>query len=207
MASGYYQFEVKAKDREKTAFSCHKGHYQFTKMPFGLNNVPATYQHCMDYILVGLKGRDCLAYLDDLICYSATMDEHVHKLRRIFERLEQADFKIQPDKCVFAIDSIKYLGHIVTKDGVKPDPKKVRAICEYPIQKKTVKDIRSLIGVASYYRRYVQNFTELAKPLTGLTRKYVPFEWAGKQEAAFDRLKNILSAEPLLIYPDHNLIF
>jgi hypothetical protein len=147
MASGCHQFEVKPEAREKTAFSCNKGHHQFTKMPFGLNNAPATYQRCMDYIPTGLKGIGCLAYLDDLACYSATIDEHVCKLRRIFERLEQAGFRIQPDECVFATDSVEYLGHIVTKNGVKPDPKKIRAICEYPIPR-TVRDIRSFVGLA-----------------------------------------------------------
>jgi hypothetical protein len=144
MASGYYQIEMKPDDREKTAFSCHKGHYQFIKMPFGLNNAPATSQRCMDCILMGLKGTDCLAYLDDLICYSATMDEHVHKLRKIFQRLEQAIFKIQPDKFVFATDSVEYLGHIVARDGVKPDPRKVQAIEKYPVPQ-NVRNVRSFI--------------------------------------------------------------
>lgn len=101
MASGYHQIEVKPEDEEKTAFPCHKGHYQFIKMPFGLNNATATYQRCMDSIF------DCLAYLDDLTCYSATVDEHVCKLRNIFQKLEQAHFKIQSDKCVFRTDSVE----------------------------------------------------------------------------------------------------
>jgi hypothetical protein len=100
---------------KNTAFSCHKGHSNFTKMAFGLNNAPATYQRRMDYILVGLKGTDCLAYLDFLICYSATMDEHVCKLKGIFERLEQVGFKIESRKCVFATVSVEYLRRIVTR--------------------------------------------------------------------------------------------
>ena len=107
MASGYHQIPVKPEHKEKTAFSCHRGHFQFIKMPFGLNNAPATYQRCIDVILMGLKGIDCLAYLDDIICFSATMEEHAQKLRNIFERLEQANFKIQPEKCVFATDTVE----------------------------------------------------------------------------------------------------
>jgi hypothetical protein len=91
------------KHKEKTAFSCHKGHFQFVKTPFGLNNAPATYQRCIDVVLMGLKGIDCLVYLDDIICYSATMEVHAKKLQTIFERLNRANFKIQPEKCVLPL--------------------------------------------------------------------------------------------------------
>ena len=141
MASGYHQIAIKPEHKEKTAFSCHRGHFQFIKMPFGLNNAPATYQRCIDVILMGLKGIDCLVYLDDIICFSTTMEEHARKLRDIFKRLEQANFKIQPEKCVFATDTVEYLGHICTPLGVRPDPNKVKAIREYPVPQ-TVRDIR-----------------------------------------------------------------
>ena len=113
MASGYHQISIKPEHREKTAFSCHRGHFQFIKMPFGLNNAPATYQRCIDIILMVLKGNDCLVYLD-IICFSAATDEHARKLRSIFEKLEQVNFKIQPEKCVFATDTVEYLGHVCT---------------------------------------------------------------------------------------------
>ena len=206
MASGCHQIEVQEEDREKTAFSCHMGHYQFTKLPFGVNNGPATYQRCMDLILTGLKGIDCLAYLDDVICYSATMEEHAEKLERIFQRLEQANFMIQPSKCVFATDTVEYLGHVVTKEGVRPDPRKVQAVRDYPIPR-TVKEVRAFIGLAGYYRRHVRNFAEIAKPLTKLTKKNSPFEWELEQQEAFDKLKIELSQEPLLIYPNFSQPF
>ena len=170
MASGYNQIAIKPEHREKTAFSCHRGHFQFIKMPFGLNNAPATYQRCIDVILMGLKGIDCLVYLDDIICFSTTMEEHARKLRDIFKRLEQANFKIQPENCVFVTDTVEYLGHICTPLGVRPDPYKVKAIREYPVPQ-TVRDIRGFIGLAGYYRRHVCNFAELAKPLTILTKR------------------------------------
>jgi hypothetical protein len=147
-----------------------------------------------------LKGIDCLVYLDDIICFSATIEEHAEKLQTIFERLEQASFKIQPEKCVFATDTVEYLGHICTPQGIRPDPKKIKAIEEYPVPK-TVRDIRAFIGLAGYYR-HVQNFAELAQPLTNLTKKEVPFEWTEVHQKSFEELKRILSTEPLLIYPD-----
>jgi hypothetical protein len=132
MASGYHQIEVQEEDREKTAFSCHMGHYQFMKLLFGVNNGSAIYQRCMDFILIGLQGIDCLAYLDDIICYSATMEEYAGKFERLFQRLEQANFMIQPSKCIFATDTVEYLGHIMTEEGVKLDPRKVKAIRNFP---------------------------------------------------------------------------
>jgi hypothetical protein len=206
MASGYHQVEVEPQSREKTAFSCYKGHYQFIKMPFGLNNAPATYQRCMDVILMGLKGIDCLVYLDDIICFSATMEEHVQKLEAIFERLDQANFRIQPEKCVFATDTVDYLGHVCTPFGIRPDPNKIKAIRSYPVPK-TVRDVRAFIGLAGYYRRHVRNFAEIARSLTNLTKKDVFFNWTNDCQQAFDKLKEILSTEPLLIYPDFSQPF
>jgi hypothetical protein len=150
---------------------------------------------------MGLKGIDCLVYLDDIICFSATMEKHVKKLELIFKRLEQANFKIQPERCVFATDTVEYLRHICTPSGIRPDPNKVKAIKQYPIPK-TVRDVRAFIGLAGYYRRHVRNFAEIAKPLTNLTKKDVPFEWTEEHQQALDMLKKILSTEPLLIYPD-----
>jgi hypothetical protein len=206
MASGYFQIAMEPEDKEKTAFSCHKGHFQFVKMPFGLNNAPATYQRCIDVVLMGLKGIDCLVYLDDIICFSATIEEHAEKLQTIFGRLEQANFKIQPEKCVFSTDTVEYLGHICMPQGIRPDPEKIKAIEEYPVPR-TVRDIRAFIGLAGYYRRHVQNFAELAKPLTNLTKKDVPFECTEVHQKSFKELKRILSTEPLLIYPDFSQPF
>ena len=173
MASGYHQIEIRQEDREKTAFTCHTGHYQFVIMPFGLNNAPATYKRCIDFILMGLKGIDCLVYLDDIICFSVTMEEHVKKLEDIFKRLEKANFKIQPDKCVFGNDTVEYLGHVCTASGIRPDPNKIKAIQQYSVPR-NARDVRSFVGLAGYYRRHVPNFAEIAKPLTALTKKEVP---------------------------------
>jgi hypothetical protein len=197
---------MKPEHKEKTAFSCHRGHFQFIKMPFGLNNAPATDQRCIDIVLMGLKVIDCLVYLDDIICFSVTMEEHANKLKAIFQRLEQANFKTQPEKCVFATDTVEYLGHICTPEGIRPDPKKIQAIEEYPVPK-TVRDIRAFIGLSGYYRRHVPHFAELTKPLTSLTKKEVPFIWTDEHQKTCETLKQILITELLLIYPDFSQPF
>jgi transposase InsO family protein len=134
------------------------------------------------------------------------MEEHAQKLERIFQRLEQANFKVQPEKCVFAADTVEYLGHIVTKEGVRPDPRKIKAIEEYP-PPRTVTEVRAFIGLVGYYRRHVRNFAELAKLLTKLTKKNEPFDWGPEQQKAFDALRKVLSYEPRLIYPDFSRPF
>ena len=126
---------------------------------------------------------------------------HARKLEEILKRLEQANFKIQPEKCVFATDTVEYLVHICTPSGIRPNPKKVKAIEQYPTPK-TVKDVRAFIGLAGYYRRHVRNFAEIAKPLTSLTKKETPFDWTQECQQAFQKLKEILSAEPFIVACD-----
>jgi len=173
MTSGYHQIEIHPNDREKTAFTCHRRHYQFVKMPFGLNNAPATYQRCIDVILMGLKGVNCLVYFDDIICFSVTMEEHAKKLKEIFKRLEKANFKIHPDKSVFGTDTVQYLGHVCSASGIRPYPNKIQAIHQYPVPR-NARDVRAFIGLTGYHRRHVPNFAGIAKPLTALTKKEVP---------------------------------
>ena len=206
MASGYLQIDIAEKDREKTAFSTPQGHFHFNKMCFGLMNAPATYQRCMDNILMGIRGVDCLCYLDDLILFSPDIVTHAKKLQNVFDRLRSANFRIQTEKCQFAIDKVEYLGHIVTSEGVRPDPSTVTAIQNYP-RPGTIKEVRSFVGLASYYRRHVPNFAKLVQPITSLTRKDKRFEWSNDQEESFQKIKEILSTEPLLIYPDFSQPF
>lgn len=206
LASGYLQIPIDEKDKEKTAFTCHMGHYQYNRMPFGLQNAPSTFMRCIDFLLMGLKGTICLAYLDDILIMSEDIATHVKNLEKVFVKLQEINFKIQPSKCTFATDQVEYLGHIVSREGVKPDPQKIKAIRDYP-QPRSVRDIRSFVGLASYYRRHIPNFAAIAKPLTMLTRKDVEFKWGTSQEEAFRELKAKLSTEPLLSYPDFSLPF
>lgn len=134
-------------------------------MPFGLKNAPATFQRVIDNVLRGLLNDKCLVYLDDIIVFSTSLQEHIQRLREVFERLRKANLKIQLDKCKFLQRKVKYLGHIVTPSGVKPDPSKINAIQNYPLPK-SQKEIKQFLGLLGYYRKFIKDFAKLTKPLT-----------------------------------------
>ena len=203
LASGFHQIEVDPKDVQKTAFSVENGHYEFLRMPFGLKNSPSTFQRVMDHILVGLQNERCLVYMDDIIIYSATIHEHISRLTGIFTRLRQANLKLQPDKCEFLRKEVVYLGHVITKDGVKPNPAKIECIQKFP-QPKNQKEIKSFLGLAGYYRRFISNFAKISKPLTKLLQKDIPFNFDKECENSFNELKKALTTAPILIYPNFN---
>src|SRR5699024_8924758 len=120
LASGFHQIEIEKRDIPKTAFSTENGHFEFLRMPFGLKNAPATFQRVMNNIMTGLQNEICAVYMDDIIIFSSTLDEHIKRLNTVFERLQNSNLKLQPDKCEFLRKEVLYLGHIITKDGVKP---------------------------------------------------------------------------------------
>lgn len=206
LASGFHQIELDPKDIPKTAFSTPYGHYEFLRMPFGLKNAPATFQRAMDSVLYGLQGERCFVYLDDIVIFASSLHEHEQKLTEVFERLRQHGLKIQPDKCEFLRKEVAYLGHIISNEGVKPNPEKVQAVQNFPIPK-SCKDIKSFLGLAGYYRRFIINFSKLMKPLTSLLKKDVPFLWGESQQHAFDTCKEILTTAPILQYPDFSKEF
>ena len=203
LASGFHQIEINPKDIPKTAFSVENGHYEFKRMPFGLKNAPSTFQRVMDSILLGINNERCLVYMDDIIIYSATLHQHIARLKEVFSRLRKANLKIQPDKCEFLRKEVAYLGHIITKDGVKPNPSKVDVIINYPIPKNP-KDIKSFLGIVGFYRRFIPNFAKVSKPLTRLLQKDVPFDFGTDCKNAFEELKKALVENPILIYPNFN---
>lgn len=201
LASGYHQVPINYADIEKTAFSAPLGHFQFLRMPFGLKGAPATFQRLMDQTLSGLLGTDCFVYLDDIVIYSNTIENHLIKLQTIFQRLSLAKLKLQPQKCHFLKTEIVYLGHKCSASGCEPDPEKVSAIQNIK-QPTNVKEIQSFLGIANYYRRFIPNFAKTAIPLVKLTRKGTPFVWDENCSYAFTNLKIILSSNTVLAFPN-----
>ena len=149
LASGFHQVPVHPDSKSKTAFSTVNGHYEFNKMPFGLKNAPATFQRCMDLVLVGLQGVELFVYMDDIVIYADSLEEHSRKLRILLARLQNAGLTLQPEKCRFLRREVAYLGHVISAKGVKPDPGKIMAVKLFPIPKtrKNVKQFLGLVGV------------------------------------------------------------
>ena len=155
----------------------------------------------MDRVLVGLHWETCLFYLDDIIVFSSTWEEHLAGLRQVFERLRHANLKLGADKCTFAAKEVNYLGHRVTEEGLLPDSSLLAAIREIP-PPKTATEVRSFLGLAGYYRRYVKGFAAIAAPLHALTRKDAVFHWSEDCQTAFDRLKTLLTTSPITAFPE-----
>jgi hypothetical protein len=206
LTSGYHQIPMHKDDQEKTAFNVDSGHYHYTRMPFGLRNAPATFQRMMDGLLRGLKPVQCLVYLDDVIIFSATIEEHVVRLRSVLERLRNGGLTLKFEKCKFAEEKVNYLGHVISKHGVQPDPGKISAVREFPTPT-SVKELQSFLGLSNYYRRFVVGYAEIARPLTKLLRKGAVFNWDGDCVEAFEKLKDALTHSPVLAYPDFDKPF
>ena len=199
--SGYWQIEVAPEDREKTAFVCSSGLYQWKTMPFGLTSAPGTFQRCMSIILSGLQWKTCLVYLDDVLIFSSNFNEHLDHIREIFQRLRIANLKLNPKKCSFCKPEVTYLGHVVSRNGIKPDPSKISAIEHFP-KPVNIKTLRSFLGLSSYYRRFIPEFANIASPLFKLLQKNHRFSWDVHCENAFHLLKKHLINPPVMSYPD-----
>ena len=200
LSSGYWQVKMDPKDTEKTTFATPFGLYQFKVMPFGLANAPATFERLMERVLAGLHWETCLIYIDDIIAFSKTFDEHVDRLTQVLQILRAANLKLASHKCKLFRSRVEFLGHVVSDRGVETDPKKIEAISGWP-EPKTVKEVRSFIGLSSYYRRFVKDFAKLARPLHRLTEKDTSFEWTTECQEAFNSLKAALASPPILGYP------
>ncbi|UYV72561.1 hypothetical protein LAZ67_9003705, partial [Cordylochernes scorpioides] len=197
LRTGYWQIEIDEEDREKTAFITPDGLYEFRVMPFGLCNAPATFERMMDKLLAGLKWTICLCYLDDIIVYATSFKEHIERLGKVLRCIQQAGLCINHEKCRFGSREIKVLGHLVTESGIRPDPDKIEAITNFPTPK-TAHEVRSFMGLCSYYRRFVKDFANKAKPLHDLLRNNVKFFWSNEQEQSFQILKSALTTDPVL---------
>lgn len=203
LKSGYWQIEVDERDREKTAFVTPDGLYEFQVLPFGLCSAPATFQRLMDTVLSGLKWQTCLVYLDDVIVFSATFDEHLRRLKTVFEAIRSAGLTLKPEKCHFGFQELQFLGHVVSNQGVRPDPDKIAAVANFPTPSDK-KAVRRFLGLCAYYRRFIANFSRIAWPLTQLTREDIPFTWGEDQQRAFHELRQRMQAPPVLAHFDED---
>ena len=208
LKSGYWQVPIQEQDKEKTAFRTSSNQlFKFNQVPFGLCNAPATFSRLMDRVLAGLHWETCLFYLDDITVFAATWEEHLARLRQVFERLRHAQLKLGAKKCTFAAKEVRYLGHRVTAKGLLPDPSLLAAIREIAPPPKNAMEVCSFLGLARYYRRYVKHFAVIARPLHALTRKDAVFHWSLECQDAFDRLKTLLITSPITAFPDFSLPF
>lgn len=203
LKSGYWQIEVDERDREKTAFITPDGLYEFKAMPFGLCSAPATFQRLMDTVLADLKWQTCLVYLDDVVVFAPTFEEHLRRLETVLQAITSSGLTLKNEKCHFAYTELKFLGHVVSHAGVLPDPEKTTAIANFP-PPKDQKAVRRFLGLCAYYRRYVKDFARLAEPLTRLTKTDTPFTWDAPQEQAFKELQRRLQTPPILAHFDEN---
>ena len=200
LRSSYHQVEVALQDRDKTTFICPRGMYRYKTMPFGLCNAPSTFQRLMDVALSGLHLEVCLVYLDDIIIFSKSVDEHLERLVRVLDRLRSAKLKLKPEKCSLFQRSISFLGHVISAEGVATDPAKTKAVSEWPVPT-SVKEVRSFLGLAGYYRRFVRDYASIAAPLHELTKKDKSFVWTDETQLAFEMLRSALTSPPVLTMP------
>ena len=233
LASGYHQIVLQPNDCEKTAFNTHIGKYEFKVLPFGLTNAPAVFQSVMNQVFREHLNKRVCVYLDDILVFSQTPEQHVKDLRTVLELLRAHGFKCRPHKCEFFKPELKFLGHIVGADGMKPDPAKIATINNWPTPK-SVYDVRAFLGLANYFRKYIRGYAALATPLTDLLKgldkqdkkgklmrwnklpqhrveqlqaEFLSTKWTDRCDSAFRSLKSALSSAPVLVLPNFSKPF
>jgi hypothetical protein len=205
LQSGYWQVRLHPGDREKTAFSTARGHYEFVVMPFGLTNAPATFQRLMDSVLRDCQSY-CLVYIDDIIIFSSSFNDHMNHISQVLQRLINAALVAKPSKCLFLKQRVNYLGHVITPGFIAPDPDKIAAVSSFPVPH-SVKSLQSFLGLVNYYRRFIKELSIIAEPLYRLLKKGTTFKWTDIQQRAFESLKSTLTSAPLMRLPDFDLAF
>jgi len=197
LKSGYHQIRVKKEDIPKTAFKTHFGQYEFKVLSFGLCNAPATFMTLMNSIFKDELNNYVSVYLDDILIYSKTEEEHLVHLTNVFEKLRKNQLFVNLEKCEFLKDDMEFLGHVISKEGIKVDEQKVRTIKEWK-EPKDVKELRSFLGLTNYYRKFIKDYAKIANPLTDLLKEKQPYIWETKQQQSFNDLKIKLSSAPVL---------
>ena len=201
LKSGYWQLPVAEADREKTAFVCHRGQFQYNRVSFGLANAPSFFQRTMNHILAPLLGKCVLIYIDDLVIYSSSKAQHLRDLEQVFVLLDQFNLKLKRSKCEFGKPRVELLGYQIDARGIAPLPEKTAAIRDLPAPR-NLKTTRSFLGLANYYRQCMPNYAHIAEPMVNLTRKGVDFNWTNQHDAAFQSLKGLLVSSHVMAHPD-----
>ena len=210
MNSGFWQCNLDPHTAHKSAFVTPTNVYQWKRLPFGLVSSPGQFTACLSKILKGLNWQICSVYVDDLLCFSSSFEEHLRDLQKIFTRLIDAGLTLKPSKCSFAMKKIKYLGHVLSKDGIEVDTDKTDAVSSFPVPE-TQTQIRSFLGLAGWYRKFVPNYSKLAAPMNTLLKKdfkkSIKSEWTHECQIGFEALKEALTSPPILIFPDQSRPF
>lgn len=206
LMSGFHQIPLEQNSRKLTAFSTSQGHYQYTRLPFGLNISPNSFQRMMSIAMAGLTPEVAFLYIDDIIVIGCSQAHHLKNLTKVFNRLRDRNLKLNPDKCKFFQTEVTYLGHQISAQGVKPDTSKYDTIKNYPVPK-SADDVRRFVAFCNYYRRFVPNFADIAQPLNKLLKKNAKFEWSDIHQRAFNTLKSILMSPTILQYPNFQETF
>jgi transposase InsO family protein len=201
MRGAYNLLRIAKGDEWKTAFRCRYGHFEYQVMPFGLMNAPGTFQAFVNDVLRDYLDDFVVVYLDDILIYSDTLEEHTEHVKRVLKKLEAAGISLKLEKCAFDQQKVSFLGFIISTDGISMDPEKVAAIQEWTTPK-SVFDIQVFLGLANFYRRFVKNYSKIATPLTALLKKNTKFIWSKAAQSAFDELKSRLMSDPILHHFD-----
>nr|APU93382.1 putative gag-pol polyprotein [Marshallia obovata] len=201
LRSGYHQLRVREEDVPKTAFRTRYGHYEFLVMSFGLTNAPAAFMDLMNRVCRPMLDKSVIVFIDDILIYSKSHEEHATHLREVLETLREHKLYGKFSKCAFWLQEVQFLGHVINAKGVLVDPAKIEAVLNWN-PPKTPTEVRSFLGLAGYYRRFIRDFSKIATPLTRLTRKDCKFQWSEKQEQAFQELKTKLTQAPVLTLPE-----
>ncbi|GJS91068.1 putative reverse transcriptase domain-containing protein [Tanacetum coccineum] len=203
LRSGYHQLRVREEDIPKTAFRTRYGHYEFQVMPFGLTNAPAVFMDLMNRVCKPYLDKFVIVFIDDILIYSKNKQEHEEHLKLILELLKKEQLYAKFSKCEFWIPKVQFLGHVIDSQGIHVDPAKIESVKDWA-SPKSATEIRQFLGLAGYYRRFIEGFSKIAKPMTKLTQKKVKFDWGDKAETTFQLIKHKLCSAPILALPEGN---